>query len=287
MAKAVPLTDKRKAQADAAGGKIFYGKPLTDPVVVQMRYQHTLEALIKQMLDATEATQLRIWRDHRPAVESGQDAPSMASQARILTNALAKRFIALFNKLAPEIAGRFVHGVNTHSASNLKGSLKTVSGGFTLKTDVINGKVADILKASVAENVALIKSIPQQYFKDIQGAIMRGITQGEGSKTVFDKVTHTGAVTDRRAELIARDQTSKTTSALNGARMEQLGIKQFEWLHSGGGNEPRPLHLNELDGNIYSLDDPPVIDEKTGVRGLPGYLINCGCRMRPVIKFGS
>ena len=67
--------------------------------------------------------------------------------------------------------------------------------------------------------------------------------------------------------------------------MQGLGVKKFKWLHSMGGKEPRPLHKNVLNGNVYSFDDPPVIDERTGERGLPGVLINCRCRMLPVIEF--
>ncbi|RIQ43658.1 phage head morphogenesis protein, partial [Bordetella avium] len=34
-------------------------------------------------------------------------------------------------------------------------------------------------------------------------------------------------------------------------------------------------------------DNPPIIDKTTGERGLPGQLINCKCRMRPVIDFSG
>ena len=89
------------------------------------------------------------------------------------------------------------------------------------------------------------------------------------------------------AALIARDQTSKATAAINRARMQGLGVRKFKWLHSGGGKEPRPLHKNTLNGNVYSMDDPPVIDEKTGERGIPGALVSCRCLAIPVITFGD
>lgn len=94
-----------------------------------------------------------------------------------------------------------------------------------------------------------------------------------------------GGISKKRAALIARDQTSKATTAINKTRMAGLGVKKFKWLHSYGGKEPRPLHKDVLNGNIYSMEDPPVIDERTGERGLPGQLINCRCRMVPVIEF--
>jgi hypothetical protein len=74
--------------------------------------------------------------------------------------------------------------------------------------------------------------------------------------------------------LIARDQVRKVTTAINVERAKSAGITKFRWRHSGGGSEPRQDHV-DMDGMIFSYDDPPVIDERTGERGYPGQLINC------------
>lgn len=285
----VPLTKKRQDWAKARGGAVFYGKPLTDPDRVEARYRATLERAIAQMTNEAEEAIRRLWESpiNRHAVLSGMDAaPSLTAQARILTNALAAKFTAFFDKLAAPTANAFVAGVDKHAKSNLHSSLAGLSGGLSLKTSVITGKTREILKASVAENIALIKSIPREYFPKLQGSVMRSITTGQGVKTVLEAVQRTGQVTKRRAALIARDQTSKATTALNASRMSALNVRKFEWLHSGGGKEPRDLHKYRLNGEIFDLDKPPVIDEKTGERGLPGQLINCRCRMIPVIDYG-
>lgn len=282
----IPLTRKRQLWAEKRGGAAFYGKPLLDPVTTEARYRATLERAISQMAAEVEREVERLWTAHAPAVQSGMDA-SLASRARILTNALAKRFQVFFDRLAPTLAGKFVAGVDTHTKAGLHASLKEVSGGLSLKTSVIDGRVKEITKAAVAENVALIKSIPSEYMTRVQGAVMRSITKGDGVKTVLEAVRKSGVVSENRAKLIARDQTSKTTTAVNSARMQALNIRKFEWLHSGGGKEPRPLHKDVLNGQVFSLDDPPVIDDKTGERGLPGQLINCRCRMVPVVDFGA
>ena len=281
-----PVTKKRAAWANARGGATFKGKPLVPSAAPEERYRKRIEKAIRVMREETEREVAKLWAAHRPAVRSGMDA-SLASQARILTNALARRFQAFFDKLAPGLADSFISEVTKASAAGLHSSLKEMSGGISLKTSVIDGTIKEMTKASVAENVGLIKSIPREYFQRIQGAVMRGITAGNGAAEVLETVKKSGAITDRRAELIARDQTSKATTHLNSARMKSLGVQKFEWLHSGGGREPRPLHRNVLDGQVFSLDDPPVIDENTGERGLPGQLINCRCRMVPVVDFGT
>jgi len=86
----------------------------------------------------------------------------------------------------------------------------------------------------------------------------------------------------RRARMIAHDQTRKAYNNLNRGRMEKLGLKKFKWLHTGGSAHPRKLH-QMLNGLVFSFDDPPIIDEKTGERGIPGQAINCRCRMQVVL----
>lgn len=213
-----------------------------------------------------------------------QDA-SFASGAARLVRELRKRFDILFSKAAGGLAEALAHGISRQAAVGLGKSLKEVSGGVTLKTDVVSGAVADVIKASIKQNVALIKSIPSKYFLEIEGAVMRSVQSGRGMADLQPELEKRYDITKKRAALIARDQTSKATTAINRARMQGLGVKKFKWLHSQGGKEPRPLHKDVLNGNIYSLDDPPVIDERTGEKGLPGQLINCRCRMVPVIEF--
>jgi SPP1 gp7 family putative phage head morphogenesis protein len=290
----VPLTKKRKEYAEARGGAVFYGDPLTDPLRVEARYRATMERAIEVMRLAVEREIAALWTGPiavaSPAVPTtgtGDAAPSMASQARILTNALQRRFFTFFDRLATPTATAFMAGVDKHSKTNLHKSLAAVSGGLSLKTSVVTGKVKEVTKAGVVENVGLIKSIPRQYFQKIQNAVMRSITTGQGAKTVLDTIRNIGHSTEKRAQLIARDQTSKATTSLNAARMQGLNIRKFQWLHSRGGKEPRPLHINELNGQVFELDKPPIIDEKTGERGLPGQLINCRCRMVPVVDFGQ
>lgn len=224
-------------------------------------------------------------RNDLPTLDGiAMDASFTAAASRLMRE-LTARFTGLFTDKAGGLAEALAKGVSNMSAQQLGDSLKQVSGGVTLKTDVVSGVVADVVKAGVRENVALIKSIPQKYFEQIQGSVMRSIQTGKGISDLQPEIEHFGVVTKKRAALIARDQTSKATTAINKARMQGLGIKKFEWLHSYGGKEPRELHKNVLNGKIFDLNDPPVIDDRTGEKGLPGQLINCRCRMIPVISF--
>jgi len=287
----VPLTRQRQAQRQG----VFKGSPLTVSAAATERYTAGLLRAVNQMAAASERELRAVFEAHAPHLLPGADSVAMdasiASQARILLAALQKRFAKVFASIAPTLAEAMTNDVNRHSKSNLRASLREMSGGLSLKTSVLTKGIATSTKAAVAANVDLIKSIPQEYFADISGAVYRSIQQGHGTADVLGAVEKTGTVTRARAKLIARDQTSKATSAINEARMKSLGVDEFEWLHSAGGHEPRPLHINSgpggLNRHIFKFSDLPVIDERTGERGLPGQLINCRCRMVPVIRWGK
>ena len=69
--------------------------------------------------------------------------------------------------------------------------------------------------------------------------------------------------------------------------MRDVGITQFKWVHAGGSKDPRNYHKNVLNGKVFNVDDPPIIDQKTGERGYPGQAINCKCYQVPVIEFSN
>lgn len=291
--KRPPLTPVREAWAKQRNGAIFRGTPLNVPAAAEARFAAALNAMTDAMVRTTIREITQLYNSEPAQVHAiklgtvAMDAPSFTTMAQRLVKRMRERFTALFTEKAGGLAAALAKGVERSTAKSLGDSLKTVSGGVTLKTDVVSGVVGDVVKASVKQNVALIKSIPAKHFNDIEGAVMRSIQTGRGMADLQPEIEKIGSVSKERAGLIARDQTSKATTAINRARMAGLGIKKFEWLHSYGGKHPRLLHKDVLNGKIFSLDDPPVIDERTGEKGLPGQLINCRCRMVPVISFES
>src|SRR5699024_8626092 len=199
---------------------------------------------------------------------------------------LGSRWEKIFSRAATDIVEGFVTRLDRFAKKDLELSLKQLSGGLTINTPKMPGDMRDRIKASIAANVNLIETIPEPYHKNIEGVVMRSIQFGEeGSATLYRELQHQGRVTDKRAKLIATDQTRKLTSAIQVERMQAAGVRRWRWVHSGGGKEPRQLHI-ELDGQEFSYDKPPpIIDERTGERGYPGQLINCRCTLVPVISF--
>jgi SPP1 gp7 family putative phage head morphogenesis protein len=284
--KTLKLTAKRHAWASKRQeAPTFRGDPLQHNAAVAVRYVGRLSALTAQMTAQVKREVLRLFETDAAAAHFGQDA-TIASQSRILMTELSNRFNTLFAKKAKDIAGAMVSDAEKAGTKSLHASLQRLSGGMSLKTSLSTPGLGEITKAAVAENVSLIKSIASEYLQKVEGAVMRSITTGNGLQDLVPALEQYEGQTHRRAKGIALDQTRKAYNSINKGRMQALGVKKFMWHHSGGGAHPREDHV-EMDGEIYSFDQLPVIDKRTGERGIPGQAPNCRCTMSPVFDFGE
>lgn len=254
----------------------------------EARYAARIAKLVDRMIATTEREVVRLF-ESPVAVESHvtTDA-SISSQARILTNALMSRFEVMFARYAKPYAITMVDDADASSETGVKRSLRAASDKIKLKGKITDGVTRDVARASIAENVLLIKSIPQKYLAAVQGAVMRSITTGNGLQDLQPFLEKQKGQTKRSAKNMALDQTRKAYNSLNKARMQKLGVQSFEWIHTGGSQKPRPQHV-EMSGNVYSFAELPIIDNNTGERGIPGQLPSCRCVMRPIVdlSFGE
>lgn len=277
------LTKRKQKWVSSRNPDVLRGTPISPNAAPELRYFDSLAKLIYGMTLETEREIKRLF-NKEPAKEHFAMDASVSSQARILTNALIKKFMDKFAKNAKPIAERLANEVDAASSAQVHSSIRQLSGGLSLPTANLDGQLKDMLSATITENVNLIKSIPQQYLNGVQQAVMRSIAGGTTPENLTEYLRKHKGITLRRARMIAMDQNRKAMQGLSRGRMKNLGIRKFIWLHTGGSNEPRELHVR-MSGNIYSFDDPPIIDERTGERGFPGDAVNCRCKMQPVIDF--
>lgn len=264
------------------------GLVLRAPVGVQARYAAKMRAAIGRMAKETEREIVALFNS--PTAKAShvmtEDA-SIASQSRILMNAIQRKWEKVFTDLSRPWSEEFVAQTAAASRVDLRKSFAAMGAAAEITPTVLRGgPVGDIVKATVAENVGLIKSIPIEYLDGIRVKVTSAITTGNGLGDILPYLKNELGVADRRANNIALDQTRKTYNAINKGRMQNAGVESFEWIHTGGGQKPRPHH-EEMSGNIYRFDDLPVIEPRTGERGIPGQAINCRCTMRPVLDFGG
>jgi hypothetical protein len=185
---------------------------------------------------------------------------------------IGKRWQRRFDEAAPRLARWFATSASRRSADSLRGILR--DAGMTVEFKMTPG-MRDVFEATIAENVALIKSISSTYHGQVQGLVMRSVAAGRDLGPLAKEIEARYGVTKRRAALIARDQNNKATAVMTRARQQEVGITEAIWLHSAGGKEPRKTHLANT-GKKYDPAkgwfDP---DPRVRKRIWPGELINC------------
>lgn len=288
------LTRKKRRYVEQFKPEKINGTPLQYDLSIQNKYVKAMQALFNEVAKETEKTVLGIYKtpEAKKYFASGEDA-SISSSARITMNQLIDRIMKRVKKKARTMADRMVNAENDASKSALYVSLKQLSGGLSIKTNIDTGDIQDVFKASIAENVDLIVTMTGNYLESVNGAVNRSIQTGGGLQTLIPEIqkhlndkykTHLN-----KAKNVALDQTRKAYNGLNAARLKKLGMESYEWIHSGGGQRPRPHHIQNypagLNHGIFKLSEPPIVEEKTGARGIPGTAINCRCVMRPLILF--
>ena len=289
-----PKLTKRRSKWVKNRNTVLKGPRLSYNAAQQARYVAALESLVRTMTNQTKRQIIKLFKGQlsdeffsKQEQLSAMDA-SLASQARILLNSLSRTFEGLFNLKATSLANAMVSGALKTSATNVGEALKQLSGGLTLKTSVVSEGQEEVATALIAENVSLIKSIPEQYLKDVTGSVMRSITTGEGLADLVPDLQKYEGITYRRAKLIALDQTRKAYNSINRQKLLNNGIREFIWDHSGGGLHPRESHI-DISGKTFSFENVREQQAALGVperdRGLPGEPINCRCTMRPIIIF--
>ena len=271
----------RKTRAD-----MVRGVPLFIAGGIATQYNDALQPLIARMVREVVREVEDLFVTFASDGESWAMDASLASQARILANGMREKFAKLFADLAQPVAEKMTKRAEKDSALKLGASLRDMSGLMTLKTNIFTDKLRDVLTASVTENVALIKRIPQKYLDDVQGSVMRSIQSGNGLADLKPELDKYGVQVKNWAKNVSLDQTRKAYNGINAARMQALGVKKFQWVHSQGSNHPREYHRDTLNGKIFSFDDLPHLDgPNKGERGLPGQAPYCRCTMRPIFEF--
>ena len=111
---------------------------------------------------------------------------------------------------------------------------------------------------------------------------------GARTETIKKYFMNRWGIAERKAEFLARNESGIASSVLKATHYQDMGCTHFKWLRSTS-KEKRELHLEYaketgnqygIGGtNIFAFDNAPIIDERTGQRGLPQQTYNCSCNL--------
>ncbi len=143
---------------------------------------------------------------------------------------------------------------------------------------------SSVLLEWAKENVALIESGTigptdgvrlKSLLDDVAGTLVEAFEKGLPQDELKTLLMERFEVSEARAHLIARDQSTKLTARINQEKQMAAGVEEYIWV-TEGDDRVRPSH-EALSGSTQKWADPPP---KTGH---PGTDVLCRCRAKPVL----
>lgn len=248
------------------------------------RYRTALQTLVHQMAQELFKAIRGAWNeDDVPLAHDAKKMGVAPSTPKLLDTAMKKWGVQWNKKVttaSEQLAKAFA--TNARAATEAAMKAKLAKAGFTVKFKPSKVTTA-AFDAVVAENVGLIRTIPQKFLGDVQNAVWRAVMQGSDLATLTKELHEKYGIAWRRAEFIALDQNAKAKAAIERARRLDIGITKAVWCHSHAGKDKRPTH-------VKAGKDKTVYDVKRGwfdsaVQKFiwPGTEPRCRCFDQPVI----
>lgn len=290
------MASKRRRPVPPRGARVARSPraPAAASLIYQLRLRRLVSAWRRKSAAELDALAKRF-----AELEDGQRAPAIKGAiARLKSSA---------DRLAedPQL-GKAMLGVATQVARHNQAELDRLKIKPKAKRETrLDDKEAPKVKPSIGVKLPGELRPMIENWRDKNVGLITGALQAQADKIADVLHTHEGSryeviakllaerfeISERRAELIARDQVLTLNAQINQHRMQAAGISRYIWTTTGEervrGN-PDGLYPDSdedhfsLDGQTFSFDDPPVVNEKTGERANPGEPINCRCTAYPV-----
>lgn len=198
-----------------------------------------------------------------------QSLPGMAAALARYAEALEPWARATAGRMIAEVAHRDRRAFEIYAGKMSR----------ALREELQSAPTGAALRQYLDENVALIKSLPIEAGRRVHDLTIKGLEDSTRASEIAKEIMRSGEVTESRATLIARTETSRTATGLTKARAEHVGSTHFIW-RTAEDSDVRPSH-RKLDGKVFRWDEPPECDP--GHHALPGAIWNCRCYPEPIL----
>ena len=249
------------------------------PASIERDYQRILRAVARALAEAT--------RQHIGIITALLSRRQDETESEYFLRLIREVYIAMgVTEKALAQAARIAQQVRGYTQGEFYDVLRSA-----MKVDIFvaEPELRRIMDEWLAENVRLIKTIPEEYFGKLQGIVSRGLQQGTLAADMGQEIEKLYGVTSRRAQMIARDQVATLNGLISQERQMAAGISFYQWSTSKDARV-RESHA-EREGRYYAWPGtdaagmvfngqvilPPPPD------GPPGIPINCRCVALPII----
>lgn len=255
--------------------------PIKSSRGIEAKYRRQMNKLGKLLIASVKIEVLEYIKAH----ESTYVMDGVGDQLEVIFNRLNARFtgtaVAGFAKVTSQ------QMVNRVGQSNKAKFDRTVARatGVDLGSIIATEGLEDFVALSVNKNASLIRSLPEEYLKQVETIVNNGVVSGARYSTIQKEImAKTGANSKlaNRIKTIARNEVQTVNSQISLRRSDNLGIKKGIF-RTSKDERVRKCH-KELNGDEYELKKG-AWSESCGKYIQPGITdINCRCSYSPIIN---
>lgn len=249
-----------------------------------------IENTVKSMFKKLEIDILKSAQDKRvPVIELGIVQPKIELPKRETKN-LEKYWQEQdkkAEKLRKEIEKSDKQGTDS---SGLKEQLAELNRNAYTNAPTVQFDINKLELDAKSQKIAEDYTYNMQYWvkkwraKDIvkmRKDILVMVQQGARIPRIEEYLRKRWKIAENKALFLATQESHLAGSVIQATNYQAMGCTSFRWLRSTS-KEKRLLH-KEYYGRTFRFDNPPIIDEKLGIKGLPRQIWNCKCQMSPII----
>lgn len=266
--------------------------PIKEPRTIQLRYYRQLKALANELKKAVREEIIPELKDTKIVNDSVLSVLTALETIR-------RRFTNI-DFFANQASSELVESINQNGRERFLNTANNMMG-VDLSRVIQENNLSDIVALQKSKNKVLIKSIPEEFLKEVEVVVTNGISQGLRPEAIarqlsgIKNISSTFGKLENRVKLIARNEVATINANLNKARYQNVGIDLYEWSTSGD-ERVRDSH-EVMDGKICTFKDDTVYadtidDARKGkwkkrssigaVEKSPGIEINCRCNSLPI-----
>lgn len=194
-----------------------------------------------------------------------------------------------FELYAQSVATKMVTHLFTDAGRTWRTAAHVNSQGQMMYRALMNemsGPLGGYINFEIQRNAEYIKTLPLDIAKHVNEHILTESLKGKRSSDIAKEIRMLFPEKSKaRANLIARTEVGKTSTALTQARSNILGIPAYVW-RTSKDSRVRSSH-DIMDGVIVLWDNPPspeALDKEKSVgRYHAGCIWNCRCYAAPII----
>lgn len=246
-------------------------------------------AINKNLWEPRRIIELRYFRSLDGIVDLLQKAIAGETDPYQIVKILKSALIGpVFTRYAEETAAKMITHLFTDNARTWREAAREAGKGRVIYEALqreLQGPIGGMFYGQIQRNAAIIKTLPDDIASQVTGYIEKESLKGRRASDIADDIQKMFPESSTaKAQLIARTEVSKTSTALTRARAENISLPWYEWRTSEDGRV-RSSHRH-MDRVLINWDDPPSPEALEGIKSQGKYhagdIFNCRCYPAPL-----